>query len=205
MSRSLPVLLLCLLLPLFVSPAHAGEGASLRGHLLIATHQEDHTPFQRTVILVLRHGPSGAYGVVVNRPTHLTLKDVLPQRVQPKRQNLDVYAGGPVGLRQLSVLVRGHFAGKGIDQVMPHVAYTTRASAFHKLVGEAPDPKKTRVLMGYAGWGPNQLESEIARGAWQVEKASADKIFTGDPAKTWRRLHHGTGEAAPEGVPLHAI
>lgn len=156
---------------------------SLRGQLLIAGPQLLDPNFRRAVILVGEHGDQGAMGVILNRPSPITVGDAIP----PLRDLTDdaafVYVGGPV--QEDAVIVLAEFADpdRAASIVFADVGFVP---------GEIDDPDdlgvlpRARVYAGYAGWGPRQLEGELAESTWIVAPARADDVFTDEPDALWR-------------------
>ncbi len=123
------------------------------------------------MVLLLEHGPHGAFGLVLNRPAQA---DELP---------FPVYVGGPCQFTPQGLLMlHGHedWVGEAADrpgEVCPGV-FLGDAESFDRL-GEMPDDAnwKFRVFTGYSGWGPKQLESEMSEGAWIVLSANGERLF----------------------------
>lgn len=167
----------------------AAADASLRGTLLVAARDMGNTPFARTVILVIEHGDSGAHGLVLNRRTELSLADVLPGTVDADGgRDYPLYSGGPVRQHQLGILVRTTTPRDGVEQILPGVGHTAQASVFDAVLASGPDETGIRVFAGYAGWAPEQLESEIARDHWHILDATSALVFTSPGENLWQRM-----------------
>lgn len=160
---------------------------TLRGHLLIAGAGLEDPNFRRTVILVGEHTPEGAMGVVLNRPSQIPVEEAVPPLADlhglAGGDGL-VYVGGPVQPDAIVVLA---------DFVDPSSAAVLVLGSVGFLPGDletepAPDVRQVRVFAGYAGWGPGQLEDELAEMSWIIELAQRADIFTGDPASLWRNV-----------------
>lgn len=166
---------------------------SLRGHLLIATPQLVDPNFRRTVVLIGEHGDQGAMGVVLNRPSGITVEDAVPPLGSLTDEGSLVYVGGPV--QEDAVIVLAEFAE-------PERAASIVFSDVGFVPGEIDDPAdlgelpRARVYAGYAGWGPQQLESELAESAWIVAPARADDVFTTEPDVLWRTALRRLGGSA---------
>lgn len=160
----------------------------MKGRLLVATPMLGDDNFLRTVILLLEHGDEGAVGVVLNRPSPLEVLEPLPEwrRLTPEPEV--VFVGGPVSRNSVIALARGR------PDDIPDGTWEPIIGALG-VVDLAQDPDvlgggvtAVRVFAGYAGWGPDQLESEIVEGAWFVVDAHVDDVFTDDPERLWRRV-----------------
>ncbi|MDQ3952774.1 MAG: YqgE/AlgH family protein [Actinomycetota bacterium] len=155
---------------------------SLRGQLLIAGAGIFGAPFRQTVVLLAEHDESSALGFVVNRPSRLIAADAADELAPLPLADPRIYHGGPVQPGAVAVVgefEHGDFAGNLIfDSV--------------GMLGAGPDGivtegvKRAKVLSGYAGWGAGQLESELDEGAWVIEDARAEDVFTPDPEHLWR-------------------
>jgi putative transcriptional regulator len=155
---------------------------SLRGHLLVAAPSLLDPNFHRTVVLVGEHGAEGAMGVVLNRPSGVTVGEAVPPLVALVAADGLVYVGGPV--QPEAIVVLGEFEE-------PERADVLVVGAVGFLPGEIEDNEalgtiaRSRVFAGYAGWGPGQLEAELAESSWIVEQALPDDVFAADPAELW--------------------
>ena len=139
--------------------------------------------FAGTVIYLCEHGPKGALGLVINRPTDLSVAGLL-EKIDLNLeialpQNAAVYFGGPVHTDRGFVLhsPSGSFSS---SIRLGQLALTTSRDVL-EAVARGNGPDKMLVTLGYAGWGAGQLESEIAQNAWLTVPANADVIFATPP------------------------
>jgi len=160
---------------------------TLTGRLLVATPTLADPNFERAVILVLDHDDDGALGVVVNRPTEVPVTEVLPMW-DPMVTGPDVvFQGGPVALDSALGLVAVPPGDEPIGVRRLHNGFG--------LVDLDTPPEvvqgavlRLRIFAGYAGWSPDQLEGEIAEGAWYVVEAQEGDPFTDAPTGLWRQV-----------------
>ena len=169
----------------------------LTGKLLIAMPGMGDPRFAHTVIFITSHTGEGAMGLVVNKPAEgLSLKDVLDQLsgdFAPNADTLAVHFGGPVETGRGFVLhsedyhsalntlvVEGGFALTATLDILDDIAR-----------GKGPD--KAILTLGYSGWGPGQLEGELARNGWLTADASADVVFDLPDADKWAAALHSLG------------
>ncbi|RMD71855.1 MAG: YqgE/AlgH family protein [Gammaproteobacteria bacterium] len=179
-------LLLLLLIPL---AARAGDPVPLptraldQGAFLVAKRSLRDPYFSRTVVLLVRHSPEGALGLILNRPTAHLVKDALPSFPGPwKRTKL--FFGGPVSPTLLSFLLRtAKPLGKGL-RVLENVYFSVDPA----LPGKTKGLTGLRAFAGYAGWGPQQLENEVMRGDWGMVEGDDTLIFDTPPEDLWPSL-----------------
>lgn len=169
---------------------------SLDGQLLVATPRLLDPNFARTVILVLNHDADGALGVVINRPSTLAVAQVLPDWSAAVSLPPLVFGGGPVAPDSaLAVAVAlGEGPPSGFQPVAPGYGLVDLDASPGDVV---PDVAGIRVFSGYAGWGAEQVEAEIAEGSWYVVAAAPGDVFSSEPETLWRRvLRRQPGELA---------
>lgn len=157
------------------------------GRLLLAAPQLEEPTFRRTVIFVLDHDEDGALGVVLNRTSLVPVADAAAGWADLVGAPSVVFEGGPV--EPDAVVALGRSAARvGADDgglLDRHV----------RLVDLSADPvlerlelDAVRVFAGYAGWAPDQLEQELAQGAWLVADADPGDLFTEQPARLWHEV-----------------
>jgi putative transcriptional regulator len=157
------------------------------GKLLVASRGLPDPNFARTVVLLADAGPKGAMGLVINRRSEVTIARLFPH-LKPSTTTAEAaFVGGPVERTHALALVRGAEAPIGARPVTPGVFLVTATEALEALIAAGSASSRLRVYVGYAGWGPGQLESEITQGAWHVADGSGDVVFTADPAALWQR------------------
>jgi putative transcriptional regulator len=155
---------------------------SLQGQLLIASPSLLDPNFRRAVVLVIEHGDEGAAGIVLDRPSPALVVEAVPQLADLADEDEHVYVGGPV--EPGAVVVLAEFD----DDEEPAVPIlgTIGFAALDDDPGElAAATVRRRVFAGYSGWGPGQLEDELAREDWIVVEAVPDDVFSEDP-ELWR-------------------
>lgn len=136
-----------------------GEAPFLTGDLLVAVPGLDDPYFADTVIYLLAHDESGALGVVLNQPRVVS------------DDRFTIYEGGPVAMGRVLAL---HDQPNRGAEIEPGVYVAADGYIVDEILhGQA----RGRVFLGYAGWGPGQLERELAEGAWRVAPGSAADVF----------------------------
>lgn len=144
--------------------------------------------FSQSVILLIDAGPDGALGVIVNRPTTLLLAKLLPDVDEIRGRGDPVYLGGPVSPDHLMLLIRSKTAPPDATHVAGNVYASGSLKTLRAVAGKKSGRATFRAYVGYAGWAPGQLDSEIARGDWLVVPSDEDSVFTKDPSELWHKL-----------------
>ncbi|MEX0704812.1 MAG: YqgE/AlgH family protein [Planctomycetales bacterium] len=164
---------------------------TLRGQFLIAGKRLRDPNFYKTVVLMVEHGAEGAMGLVVNRPSSMTVAHALSEHFDLPETDDVVYLGGPVEPSALFILHDGEFLDAGEPPVVPGLYVGSSESAFERVVRSATEEDSGthfRIYSGCAGWAPGQLENELERGDWHVLPACAELTLCSDPYETWDQL-----------------
>ncbi len=159
---------------------------TLTGHLLVATTAIDDGPFWRSVVFVLDHDGEGALGVIVNRPLDSEVDDVLPQWADLLDAPVCLFDGGPVAEDVVLAVALVEDTGAAVH--LPSWRPMAGRVGLIDLTEPAPDPGQLsglRIFVGYAGWGPGQLELEIEQEAWVVVAARDADLVSPQPANLW--------------------
>lgn len=149
------------------------------GRLLVASPDLADPNFHRTVVLMLAHDDGGALGVVLNRPSDIPVDDGLPGWSGVAAPPACVYLGGPV--EPQAALGLGEGEGEPSDMIVGLLGAID-------LSGRPEGYRSVRVFAGYAGWGPVQLDREVARGDWFVVDARVGDVTTSTPDRLWREV-----------------
>jgi putative transcriptional regulator len=163
---------------------------SLRGQFLIAGRAMRDPNFYQTVVLIVGHGADGAMGVVINRPSGLTVSQALKKHFDLPETGEMVYDGGPVERNALFVLHNAADLEGEEDPVVEGLHVGNSPEMFEKIVNRVSeqDPElRYRIYFGCAGWAPDQLESELNRNDWHILPASADYVFHEEPYAVWEQ------------------
>ena len=157
---------------------------TLAGHLLIAPPYLADPNFVHTVVLMIQHDGDGAFGVVLNRPTGRSIRDVwLEIRGAPCDCRQQVHVGGPV----TGPLVALHTEPVLAEMRVVDGVYCSMSSEkIEDLVSS--DRKLVRFYAGYSGWGGGQLEGELATGSWLTTQADLDVIFHTTEGELWSKV-----------------
>ncbi len=165
------------------------ESAELTGKLLIAMPGMGDPRFEHGVVYLCSHSEEGAMGLIVNKPAEdLSLNELLEKldiRVTSQRRPPPVHFGGPVETERGFVLHSMDYdASEGTIEVFDGVGMTATLDILHDIADDK-GPARGIVALGYSGWGPGQLESEIASNGWLTADATPEILFGDDNSAKW--------------------
>lgn len=164
------------------------KNGSLAGHLLIATSVVQDSCFARSVIYLCAHNESGAMGIIVNYPVeNIGIRDIFEQLDIESKQTMrdfPIHFGGPVEANRGFVVHSSEYATDDSLITRDGIAVTASVSILQELA-QGHGPAKGMLVLGYAGWSPGQLESEIEGGSWIVAPASTQLVFETDNETKW--------------------
>jgi putative transcriptional regulator len=135
------------------------------GSVLLAREVLHDPNFEATVVLICIHSPEGSYGLVLNRLSHMPLSEIF-DGVNATNRSREILIGGPVQQNELQILQITETPAEGAYAVTQGLYMGGKWSDMNAMIDS--DPVTTRLFLGYSGWGPDQLESEIRLGAWDV-------------------------------------
>ena len=166
-------------------PTAAQDRKSLTAILLVARGELRDPNFANSVVLVMNNLGPAPIGLVVNRPTEIPVARLFPdlKRVAPLHDK--VYFGGPVDLESVWFLFRAAKAPEHAVQAFAGIYLSSSRDLLAQLLGRDRPMDGLRIFIGHSGWAPGQLEAEIARGAWTLERVEPDTIFKGRPEHPW--------------------
>jgi putative transcriptional regulator len=165
--------------------------SSLTGQLLIAMPQMDDPFFERSVVYLCSHSPEeGAMGLIVNKTIDsLTMDGFYAQlKIEPviQPQSQPVHFGGPVATGHGFVLHSPDYREEATLNIGGEFAMTTTLDILRaKAKGEGP--RQSLVALGYAGWGPRQLDAEIQANGWLLVPADTSLVFETEDDSKWQR------------------
>ncbi len=162
---------------------------TLTGSFLLSTPQMPDPRFAEQVIFICSHGHEGAVGIAVNKPNMLVnFREVLASNNYPVPQGIDarVYTGGPVEPNSAFILYGSEYHTDQHLEVTSSV-YMTRDSRVLEDISNGRGPSRFLFAIGYAGWGPGQLEQELVREGWLTVPAQDSIIFDVPDSEKWQR------------------
>ena len=181
MSRILTLFVIAAVLPAIA----AAEMRPAQGRLLVSTDVVQGELFAKTVVLLLHYDDTGAFGLFVNRPTDVEPRELLADDEAVENYRGTFYWGGPVQMDSLRALMRTDEPPKDAEKIVESVYLVSIEDALER---GASDASSVRLLIGYAGWAPGQLDNEMSRGSWRVMPATDELVFADDPRSLWRQL-----------------
>ena len=159
------------------------------GKFLIASRNLGDPNFAEAVVLLLHYDEDqGAMGLIINRASDVPLSRVLQELKEAKGRSDTAYMGGPVEPENVLALLRTPDPPEDAQRVFSSVHLITTKELLEKALSGKPEPANFHVYLGYAGWGPGQLEHEISLGAWKILQPDAGSVFDADPDSVWPRL-----------------
>ena len=165
------------------------ESSNLAPGLLLAMPQLADPNFSRAVVLMVEHSPNGSFGLVINHPSPIRASELLDSLEMSWRGDDEavVWAGGPVSPSTGWVLhepVGIAPSGQGTIAITSGISLSTSPDRLRAIANEPP--RNVRLLLGYSGWGPGQLEAEMARGAWLHVTADPALVFDTPSDDIWQ-------------------
>ncbi len=164
-----------------------GTSESTHGKLLVSVPDIGDDNFDQSVIFMVEHDEAGAVGLVLNRPSETEVGEHLPRLVDSVVSPAVFFIGGPVSVGGLLALGR---RGLDADLVNAHsvagplVIVDPEALVNDNVLGV----EAVRLYTGYSGWGPGQLDAELASGVWNVVSAMPDDVLCSNPDDLWRSV-----------------
>ncbi|MAY31713.1 MAG: hypothetical protein CMM86_03835 [Rhodovulum sp.] len=171
---------------------------NLSGKLLIAMPGMGDPRFERSVVFLCAHSSDGAMGLIVNKPaTQLSFEDLLKQLKIPQGRagrDIRVHFGGPVENGRGFVLHSSDYASEteSTMDVDGRFGLTATLDILEDMA-HGGGPHSALLALGYAGWGPGQLEDEISDNGWLTAEASPETVFARDNDAKWEMALHSLG------------
>jgi putative transcriptional regulator len=186
----LSIFLLCALTAPLIATNAAEQSDYTTGQLLVATPEMRDPRFAETVIYIVKHDADGALGLVINRPLAKgPIEDLLKGfgiESSEAKGEIIVHYGGPVSPRAGFVLHSDDVILDNSIKVADGIAMTADPKLI-EAIAHGKGPRQSLFMLGYAGWGPGQLETELEAGAWFVVSGDKELIFGKDADPKWNR------------------
>ncbi|MDH5471868.1 MAG: YqgE/AlgH family protein [Gammaproteobacteria bacterium] len=166
------------------------DNTNLTNHFLIAMPSLEDGNFSQSVTYICEHDTNGTLGITINRPSDIILGEVFDQLgiTNPAEESSEqtVYIGGPVHQDRGFILhsPNGHWDSS--LQITDEISLTTSKDIIEAIANNQ-GPAHTLIALGYAGWGPGQLEYELSVNAWLSCPANKDIIFNTPVETRWQQ------------------
>jgi putative transcriptional regulator len=170
----------------------AGSVLAQDDAMILVAHPQFRDLEYRQTVLVAAPGPNGGHvGVILNRPTRRSLGSLFPEHEPSKQVVEPVYYGGPFSRQALVALVKADSSpGTGAVLLMKNLYLAFRANVIDQVIETTPN--EARYFVGYVGWRPGELNSEIERGLWSVQDADLETIFRKETDGLWEELQQAS-------------
>ena len=166
-------------------PACAEDAKPPTSVLIVARAELPDPNFADSVVLVMNNLGPGPVGIIVNRPTKVAVAELFPDLKRLAQLPDKVYFGGPVEFDSVWFLFRAAKPPKHAIQAFDGACVSADRELLLQLLGRDKPMEGLKIFVGHAGWGPGQLEAEIGRGDWTLERADADAVFKGKSEHPW--------------------
>jgi putative transcriptional regulator len=155
----------------------SSDDTTLAPVLLLSMPQMLDPNFSRAVVLLAEYGAHGAFGLVVNRrmpaPAHEVIRPDPPMEIC---KDVHLYVGGPVEPNRAWVLTNQRELDGDALEIIDGVYLSAAPQLIRHCLRTSPDPQ-VRLVVGYAGWAPGQLDEELAASSWLMAPVQADLLF----------------------------
>ncbi len=169
--------------------ANMSDPTDLTGKLLIAAPAMSDPRFVGTVIFLCAYSSDGAMGLIINRPTpEIPLDNLLDQldiKTGPDKRDIRVHFGGPVETGRGFVLHSNDYQAADATLKVNDALSMTASLDILQSMAQGGGPAHARLMLGYSGWGPGQLENEIVDNGWLIADAPPDLVFQSDTGGIW--------------------
>jgi putative transcriptional regulator len=174
---------------MFVAALAAGNQKPTQTYFLVAQPDLPDPMFNQSVVLMLP--PTGTdlvVGLIVNKPTKVTLGKLFPDNAAPKRRTETAYFGGPVDISTPLVLARTTQAPAGAVALFKDIYLNLEARSVLDLLKGSPSTQSMRLYLGRAQWTDDQLHNEMLENSWYNVPSDPEYVFSADPRNVWRTL-----------------
>lgn len=176
------------LVPALCMPQSMRPEDLAQGKIIITPRDAPDPHFAHSVILLAHYDASGALGLMIHYSTDLPIRKALTGVRGAESRSDPVFIGGPVELPVVFSLVRSRPTPQGAKSVAGNVYLMTSRQSIGGALAEGRAASDMRVYLGYAGWGPGQLEREVRRSGWFIFDFDESLVFDDHPDTLWERL-----------------
>jgi putative transcriptional regulator len=165
--------------------ASAAEPKSLTSILLVAREELPDPDFASSIVLVMNNLGPAPVGLIINRPTPVTVAQLFPNLKRLAQVHDKIYFGGPIEVGSVWFLFRSAARPAHAIQACEGTFVSADRALLLQLLGRDKPMDGLRIFVGHSGWGPGQLEAEIARKDWTLQRAEPAAIFKGNSEHPW--------------------
>jgi putative transcriptional regulator len=164
---------------------------NLKDHFIIATSELEDSVFDKAVIYIYEHTMEGAMGVIINHP----MKDVTFEQIIDDvgvaaniegLTHIDIFQGGPVEVQRGFVIHSSDYKDDDTLSISDEISLSSTGDVV-SAIANSRGPKHFNFCLGYAGWGPQQLEDEVVENVWLVLPRTDDVLFTTEPKQRYEK------------------
>lgn len=166
-------------------PAFSADAKPPTAILLVARAELPDSNFKDAVVLVMNNIAPAPAGLIINRPTRIAVSSLFPDVERLAELDDKLYFGGPVKITTVSFVFRADAPPERAIEVSDGVYLSTDEELLRKLLAREKPMEGLRMFIGYSGWGPGQLQAEIARGDWTLAPAEKGAIFEHKSEHPW--------------------
>ena len=163
-----------------------------KGTLIIASPDITSGMYFRGVILLAEHGPTGSFGILINKPLDVEIPEEVINTKEIVNPRVQIRAGGPLQPNQMMLLHSNNQQPDQTLEVCDGVFLGGDLQFLQEAMANSNGPD-VRLCFGYCGWGPGQLEREFLSGMWFISPASSKYIFDSQPEKLWQNILRDMG------------
>lgn len=178
------------IMPAIISPGMPGtlDREPAAGMFLVARRDLQDPHFSRSVIYLLEHGPNGAMGLIVNRPSGIKLSDAISDVREQVAARYSLYFGGPVQHNQIIMLIRNARQTRLVQHIVDDIYVSADRNVMNRLLAENKPEDELHFYLGHTGWSAGQLARELEHDSWHLVEEDTQTIFSADPETLWDRL-----------------
>ena len=174
----------------FMEQTSKMENLFLAGKLIIAMPTMSDPRFKRSVVCICAHNEDGAIGIIINKIIEsLSFSKIIKQLKLNKNMTKNdyknhIYFGGPVETERGFILHSADYSSENSTSINSEISMTASTEILQALI-DGNGPNKSIVALGYAGWGPGQLDTEIQSNAWLSVESDLELVFSAKTAEKW--------------------
>lgn len=158
-----------------------------KGSILLASPDIDMGIYFRGVILLCEHGPTGSFGLLINKPLEIEIPEEIINLKDSPNPRVQARTGGPLQPNQMLLLHSRELEGEQTLKICDGIYLGGDLQFLQEAIADSNGPD-VRLCLGFCGWGPGQLEREFLTGLWFLQPASSQIVFGLPPDQLWRSL-----------------